>query len=233
MMRKLIYVPIIHMSADMGSIAKQVDKRGIAGFGEEFWKGHRETISGFWDVISDYFDYINMDTCNRKKMKIYQDGMIAEREVAQRIVEEGIKSGSKNYELVLRLVNRGAVLVKTEEFKLVKEELDRLLAITKAKSTSKKLFAFIKYRLIKNRLLSKRDKFISGRIDETLNQDETGILFLGAYHNIKKRLPKDIQIIELKDREKVMEYQRLVPFYNKNKERFEELARYLISPVNV
>ncbi|MBU4483755.1 MAG: hypothetical protein KKG62_06585, partial [Actinobacteria bacterium] len=84
-----------------------------------------------------------------------------------------------------------------------------------------------------NRLLSKRDKFISRRIDETLNQDETGILFLGAYHNIKKKLPKDIQIIELKDREKVMEYQKLVPFYNKKKERFEELGRYLISPIKV
>jgi len=232
-MRRLIYVPIIHMSADMGSVAKQADKRGIAGFGEEFWKRHRETISGFWDVISDYFDYIYMDVCNRKKMKIYQDGMIAEREVGQRIIEEGIKSGSKNYELVLRLLKRGAILIKIEDFKLVKEELDRLLAITKTKSTSKKLFAFIKYRLIKNRLLNKRDEFISRRIDETLNQDGAGVLFLGAYHNIKKRLPKDIQIIELKDRERVMEYQRLAPSYNKKKDQFEELSRYLISPVKV
>ena len=232
-MRRLIYVPIIHMSADMGSIAKKVDEKGVASFGEEFWKGHRETISGFWDVISDYFDYIDMDTRNRKKMKIYQDGMIAEREVGQKIVEEGIKSGSKNYELALRLVNRGAVLVKTEEFKLVKEELDRLLAITKAKSTSKKLFAFIKYKFTKNRLLKKRDEYISKRIDMTLKDDEIGILFLGAYHNIKNRLPADIQIIELKDREKVVEYQKLVPFYNKKKERFEELGRYLISPVKV
>jgi len=231
--RRLIYVPIIHMSADMGSIAKKVDEKGVASFGEEFWKGHRETISGFWDVISDYFDYIDMDTRNRKKMKIYQDGMIAEREVGQKIVEEGIKSGSKNYELALRLVNRGAVLVKTEEFKLVKEELDRLLAITKAKSTSKKLFAFIKYKFTKNRLLKKRDEYISKRIDMTLKDDEIGILFLGAYHNIKNRLPADIQIIELKDREKVVEYQKLVPFYNKKKERFEELGRYLISPVKV
>jgi len=174
-----------------------------------------------------------MDTRNRKKMKIYQDGMITEREVGQKIVEEGIKSGSKNYELVLRLLKRGAILTKTEDFKLVKEELDRLLAITKAKSTSKKLFAFIKYKFIKNRLLKRRDEYISKRIDKTLKDDEIGILFLGAYHNIKKRLPKDIQIIELKDREKVMEYQRLVPFYNKNKERFEELSRYLISPVKV
>ena len=232
-MRKLIYVPIIHMSADMGSIAKKVEEKGVASFGEEFWKEHRKTISGFWDAILHYFDFIDMDTRNKRNMKIYQDGMIAEREVAQRIIEEGIKSGSKNYELVLRLVNQGAVLVKTEEFKLVKEELDRLLAITKAKSTSKKLFAFIKYKFIKNKLLKKRDEFISKRIDKTLKDDEVGILFLGAYHNIKNKLSADIQIIELKDREKVVEYQKLVPFYNKNKERFEELGRYLILPVKV
>ena len=232
-MKALIYVPIIHMSADLGSLSKEVNRRGIAYLSEELWKEHIKTVEGFWDAISDYFDYIYIDVYNRKKMKIYQDGMIAEREVGQKIVEEGIKSGSKNYELVLRLLKRGAVLVKTEDFKLVKEELDRLLAITKAKSTSKKLFAFIKYRLIKNKLLNKRDEFISRRIDETLNQDEAGVLFLGAYHNIKKRLPKDIQIIELKDGEKIREYQRLLPFYHKNKERFEELSRYLISPLKV
>lgn len=81
--------------------------------------------------------------------------------------------------------------------------------------------------------MNKRDEFISRRIDETLNQDEAGVLFLGAYHNIKKRLPKDIQIIELKDGEKIREYQRLLPFYHKKKERFEELGRYLISPIKV
>ena len=68
-MRKLIYVPIIHMSADLGSIAKQVDKRGIAGFGEEFWKKHRETISGFWDSIVNYFSSLEVEN-----FKIYQDG---------------------------------------------------------------------------------------------------------------------------------------------------------------
>jgi len=105
--------------------------------------------------------------------------------------------------------------------------------INEAKSTSKKLFAFIKYKFTKNRLLKKRDEYISKKIDMTLKDDEIGILFLGAYHNTKNRLPADIQIIELKDREKVVEYQKLVPFYNKKKERFEELGRYLISPAKV
>lgn len=72
---------------------------------------------------------------------------------------------------------------------------DRLLAITQAKSITKKIVAFIRYRLVKGRLLNKRDRFIVKRIDETLN------------HNIKERLPRDIQITEVKVADKVREYQ--------------------------
>ena len=227
-MKALIYVPIIHTSADLGSLAKDLNRRGIADLGEELWKEHIKTVEGFWDVVSHYFDSIDVSG-----MKIYQDGMIAGGEVGQKIVEEGARSGSKNYELIARLLQRGAILFKTEDFKLVKRERDRLLAITQAKSLHEKLIAFIKYKLVKNRLLNKRDKFIAGRVDETLNQDETGIIFIGAYHNIKDRLPKDVRIMEIKNTEKVREYQKLIPFYNKNKERLKELGRYLISKIEV
>ena len=77
-------------------------------------------------------------------------------------------------------------MVKTEDFKLVKEELDRLVALTRGQSIAHKFIAFIKYKLAKDRLLDKRDKFIAKRIDESLRQDETGIIFIGAYHNIKR-----------------------------------------------
>ena len=227
-MKKLIYVPIIHMSADLGSLAKDLNRRGIADLGEELWKEHIKTVEGFWDVVSHYFDSIDI-----AGMKIYQDGMVAGGEVGQKIVEEGAKSGSKNYELVSELLKRGAILVKTEDFKLVKKERDKLLVIIQAKSVAEKLIAFIKYKLVKNILLNKRDKFIARRIDETLNQDEKGIVFIGAYHNIKGRLPKDVRTMEIKDTEKVREYQKLIPFYNKNRERFEELGRYLISKIEV
>jgi len=225
-MKKLIYVPIIHMSADLGSIAQQVDKRGIADLGPDMWEKHMETVKGFWDAVSHYFDSIDVSG-----MKIYQDGMVADGEVGQKIVEEGIKLGSKNYELVLGLLKRGAILVKTEDFKLVKEERDRLLAITQAKAITQKILSFMKYKLVKNRLLNKRDKFIAKSIKETLKDNEIGILFIGAYHNIKKRLPKEIQIKQTKDATRAREYQRLLPFYNKNKERFEELGRYLVSEI--
>ena len=226
-MRTLIYVPVIHTAADLGSIAKDVSKRGIADLGEEVWREHRRTVEGFWDAISHYFD--SKDVSN---IKIYQDGMVAEGEVGEKIVDETSKTGSKNYELVSRLLERGAILVRTEDFKLVKEERDRLLAITQANFIIQKIAAFIKYKLIKNRLLDERDRFIVKRIDQTLCHSEKAILFIGAYHNIKKRLPKDIQVKEIKEMDRVREYQRLLPFYNKNKRKFEELGRYLVSQIN-
>ncbi|MDP3297901.1 MAG: hypothetical protein Q8N09_10020 [Thermodesulfovibrionia bacterium] len=226
-MRTLLYVPIIHTSADLGSLAGDVTKRGIADLGEDVWKDHIKRVEGLWDAISHYFDSIDVSG-----MKIYQDGMVVGGEMGQNIVEEIAKAGSRNHELVSSLLKRGAILVKTEDFNLVKEERDRLLSITQAKSITQKIIAFIRYKLIKKRLLNKRDKFIAQIINETLNQGETGIIFMGAYHNIKKWLPNDIQIKEIKDANKVKEYQSLLPFCSKNRKRFEELGRYLISEIN-
>ena len=225
-MRTLIYIPVIHTSADLGSIAKEVAKRGIRDLGQELWEKHRRTVEGFWDVVSDYFDSIDV-----KDMKIYQDGMVAEDKVGKKIVEDTAKAGSKNYQLILKLLDRGAVLVKTEDFKLVKKEYDRLLAITQAKSITKKIIAFIKYKLVKVILLNRRDNFIANRIEQTLKADEKAILFIGAFHNIKKRLPKDIQIKEVKDAARVKRYQKLLPFYNKNGKQFDELGKYLVSEI--
>jgi hypothetical protein len=225
-MRTLIYVPVIHTSADLGSIAKDVTKRGITSLGEEIWTKHRKTVDGFWNVISDYFDSLDV-----KGMKIYQDGMVGEGEMGQKIVEDAAKAGSKNYQLVLRLLEKGAVLVKTEDFKLVKKEYDRLCAIIQAKSITRKIIAFIKYKLVKTILLNKRDAFIAERIDQTLKPDEQAILFIGASHNVKKRLPGSVQIREIKDADRVKKYQKLLPFYHKNGKEFDELGRYLVSPI--
>jgi len=226
-MRTLIYVPIIHTSVDLGSLAKDVTKRGIADLGEDAWKGHIRTVESFWDVIIDHFASVDVSG-----MKIYQDGMVAEGEIGEKIVEESLNLGSRNYQLVSKLLKRGAILVKTEDFNLVKIERDRLLKITQAKTVAEKLLGFTRYKLTKNMLLNKRDEYIAQRIDETLHEDQTGILFIGAYHNIKRKLPGDIQIKEIKDTQKVKEYQQLLPFCHKNKKRFEELGRYLISQVN-
>ncbi|MFH1856368.1 MAG: hypothetical protein ABH836_03945 [Candidatus Omnitrophota bacterium] len=225
-MKTLLYVPVIHTSGDLGSVATEVAKRGISRLGIKIWEEHDRTVEKFWDVLSRYFE-----TQNVSGVKIYQDGMIAEGEIARKIVEDGVKAGSSNYRLISKLLERGAFLVKTENFSLVKEERDRILALIHAKSFIRKLAALVKYKVVKNKLLKKRDKFIANRIDETLKHGEKAILFIGALHNIKEKLPNSFQVIEIKNISGIREYQRLFPFYPKFKKRIEELQKYLISKV--
>lgn len=226
-MRTLIYVPIIHMAADLGTLAPAVGERGIMGLGEEVWKEHLQTVKDFWDSLARYFDGLEVSG-----FKIFQDGLLANGEIGQKIVEEGLKSGSKNYEIISRLIHKGAVLVKTEDFALVKEERDHLIGLTKAGTKREKLIAYLKYKLSKNHLLKRRDRFIAERINETLKKGETGILFIGAYHNIIPMLNEDISVTEVKKIDKVREYQRLLPFHKKYKEQFEGLSRYMVSSVS-
>jgi len=226
-MKSLIYVPIIHTTADLGSLGGDVTKRGIVNLGEELWEEHRKTVDGFWDAVSHYFDSIDVSG-----MKIYQDGMVAEGEIGEKIVEEGIKAGSKNYELLSRLLQKRAILLKTEDLALVKTERDYLIELTKARTRIGKLIPYLRYRLIKNQLLGKRDRFIADRINQTLSSGETGILFIGAYHNIIPILEKDIHVKEIKDTKKIRGYNMALLHGGKDRgERLEVLSEYLISPI--
>lgn len=224
-MRKLIYVPIIHVSADLGEVASEIDKRAGSSFGKEDWKKHKDTVSGFWDSIVRYFFSLEV-----KDFKIYQDGMVADGEMGMRIVSEGEKKGSINYKIVSRLVKQEAQLVRTEDFSLVKKEYDYIIKIAKAKKMVKRIIAALNYRFHKKKLLRERDESIADTIDKTLGEGETGILFLGAHHEIVSKLPKDIDIIEVKKRDIINKYQKAF-LSKKDKEKLDKLAEYLNSPV--
>jgi len=224
-MRRLIYIPIIHLSADLGEIAGEVNKKGQFLVGNDRWRTHLDTIMGFWDAVARYLD--NLEAEN---LKIYQDGLMINGTIAQRIVDDGVKRKSKNYEIISRLLDRGARLIRTEDFPLVKKEYDRVMAIVRADRITKKIMAVLAYRFQKKRILRKRDLFIARVIDKTLKEGETGILFLGADHDILPKLPKDIKITELKKREKLREYQRRFSS-EKSRGRVAHLAEYLTSQI--
>lgn len=228
MMRTLLYVPIIHMAADLGTLAPEVAQRGVNGVGEEGWRKHLETVEGFWNSLAIYFDAMG-----GSGVRVYQDGLVANGDMGQKIVEEVAKSGSKNYEIIAGLIRKGAVLVRTEDLELVKKERDHIVEMTRASTRAKKLIAYLGYMRTKDHLLKKRDRFIAGRINETLKSGETGVLFIGAYHNIIPFLDKDIRIREIKETEKIKDYQKALLQIGKNKKRFEALSGYLVSPVDL
>jgi hypothetical protein len=225
-MRTLIYVPIIHGGADLGSLSNEIAKRGMAALGKEVWARHQETIAGFWRVVWEYCDGIRA-----MGVKIYQDGMVADGPLGRKIVEDTAAAGSLNYRLVLSLLDRGACLVKTEELDLVKREYDGLVAMTRARTMASRLLAVARYKLIKSVLLRRRDTFIAKRIDETLESAETGILFIGALHLVAGRLAPDIRVEEIKDAKRVRDYQKLLPCHSRHRQKLEELAEYLIGRV--
>ena len=153
---------------------------------------------------------------------------MAAGDLGQKIIEGGARKGSRNYLIVLDLMKRGGEIRKTEDIALLKEEYNRILKLAQTKSPWEKSTAYIGYGGHKDRLMEKRDRFIANTINETLNEGETGVLFIGAYHDVSPHLAKDIAIKEIKDIARVRKYfKELVS--GKDKERFEKLAEDLIN----
>lgn len=222
-MRKLLYVPILHSSADMGSIASKLESRGLAIIGIEGWEKHKRTISKFWDSIAEYFKSLNV-----KGFQIYQDGLLADGELGMRVVNSAAAKGSKNYQIIKHLVSKGARIMKTEDMAILMREVEIIKGMANSNSRLKKLAIALQYKMIKNKLLKERDKFIADRINKTLVKE--GIIFIGAYHNIIPLLNKDIKVEEVKEKAKVEEYQKIF-FLRSKEDNSKKLAKYLTAPI--
>lgn len=224
-MRQLYYVPIIHVTEDFGSLAPTINKKGAAILGKNAWQTHQQVIANFWSSLADFFKKVDVSG-----WKVYQDGMAADGEIAKKIVNEASIKGSKNYQVVQSMLAKGAFIIKTEDIILLKTELENIASLAKAKTFAEKTLAYVRHRWEKDRLTKKRDSFIAGRINETLKDGETGVLFIGAEHHILPLLSKDIKVIEVKDRQKVQSYQKGL-LSRKKTDNFTALAQYLSSPI--
>jgi hypothetical protein len=229
-MKRLYLVPIIHTGPDMGSIAPALDRIGSKTVGKEAWGRHLETVSRFWDSIEDFFENLELPA-----VKIFQDGMVADGEKALKIVDEGERAGSRNYRIISSLLRKGAALIKTEDMALVMSEHSYIVKIAEAKSPRESQTAARNYRLAERKLLEARDNFIARAITGALHEGETGILFIGGYHNIMSKLPMEIEIIQVKDSARVREYHALLtrPDHRREDSHFRHLAEYLVSPVSI
>lgn len=223
--RTLLYVPVIHMEADLGTLAPTLEERSNRITGEQRWIRHKKTVADFWDAIADYLDPVEA-----QGLKIYQDGLVADGELGLKIVCSGAEMGSKNHQIILKLIQKGGELIRTEDIRLVKQEYEYLVRLAQSKSLLRKALAYLQHKLDKARLTQERDEFIAARIDDTLAEGERGILFLGAYHDVPPLLPKDMEVKELKEREKVSAYfAELIA--GRDESEFDRLAAYLASPV--
>ncbi len=193
-MRKLILIRIVHTSADMGSMGEGLIKEGMTKIGREKWLENQRKIEKFWDDLEKEIDGLDLDY---SRTRIYQDGLPCGGELGLRIVRETADKGSRNYQIVRKLIERGAAVEATESPELLRKEYGHIKAIVTARTPEEKVDAARRYDQIKDELMQERDAYIAKVIDSSLKDDETGVLFIGAFHNVIPRLAKDIEVKSL------------------------------------
>lgn len=192
-MRELFLIRIVHTSADMGSMGEGLIKEGMAKVGREKWLENQRKIEKFWDAVEIELNALNLDY---SKIRIYQDGLPCGGDLGLKIVKETADKGSKNYQIVRNLIERGATIEATESPELLRREYGHIQVMVAA-SGVEKAEAMDRYERIKDSLMQERDTFIAKAIDITLKDGEIGLLFIGAAHNVIPRLAKDILVKSL------------------------------------
>jgi len=195
-MRTLIYIPIVHTDADMGAMSESLQQIYMKEYGRRKWTRRTATVEKMWKEIERRIAALPLDYT---KLKLYQDGLPKcgqELEIAKSVAA----GGSKNFQLLVRLVEKGARLIGTEDPDLLIQEYNRLrnaldnLKGSRGRVLLKKSVTVGGTSASVEGFVSQRDKYIAARIHETLRDDETGLLFLGVVHRANEMLPSDIRI---------------------------------------
>jgi len=195
-MRTLIYIPIVHTDADMGAMSESLQQIYMKEYGRRKWTRRTATVEKMWKEIERRIAALPLDYT---KLKLYQDGLPKcgqELEIAKSVAA----GGSKNFQLLVRLVEKGARLIGTENPDLLIQEYNRLrnaldnLKGSRGRVLLKKSVTVGGTSASVEGFVSQRDKYIAARIHETLRDDETGLLFLGVVHRANEMLPSDIRI---------------------------------------
>jgi hypothetical protein len=139
-----------------------------------------------------------------ERVRLYQDGLpVCGRELE--IVADLAKKGSLNHRLLQQLIEKGASLMGTESAELLLEEYERAKVAARSAiaghsrgSRGSRPSGRGPASLPADTLLSRRDGFIAARINSTLREGETGILFLGMLHSLDNLLAEDIEVVKVR-----------------------------------
>ncbi|MDQ2715542.1 MAG: hypothetical protein M3Z08_11595 [Chloroflexota bacterium] len=224
-MRRLFYIPILHTAADLGTLAPGVEEHAIAVSGSSARQKQAEVVGLYWREIASYWQGQTV-----AGLKIFQDGMPVDGPVGAQIVKSLAQSGSINHLIIEHLLENGAILMKTEDPAPLKEEYFLTKELAQKKPLLGTVQALLRYRWRKGQLLRARDSYIIKRINEGLQEGDSGVCFLGAAHRVVPGLAKDIEVIALKDPAKVRRYfQKLTS--RRREAEVNKLGYYLTAPI--
>ncbi len=191
--RQLILVRVMHTQADMGSVSESVRALYNRKFGKRQWECHVKAVDNTWRTIRNKINRMDLDY---EKLRLYQDGLPHCGREAD-IVTALAEAGSQNHRLLLDLMEKGAQLVGTESPELLMEEYELVQRALKSLESGGSDDLAGPLGGEREALLKRRDRYIANRIDETLHEDETGMIFLGLLHSLGEHLPQDVRLSTL------------------------------------
>jgi hypothetical protein len=186
--RKLIYLPIVHTAADMGTLGASIRGKKLSTLGRQGLTRNAAVVEKMWEEIERVVASLPLA---QGTARLYQDGLpVCGHERA--IVSELAGAGSRNHRLLLELEARGATLMGTESPELLVQEYQLATAAFASEAAAR---TDNRQQILRDTLLEKRDRFVADRINKTLGAGECGILFLGLLHEAAKYLDPDIDVV--------------------------------------
>jgi hypothetical protein len=165
-------------------MADEVRRRFQEAFGAEEWTRRFASVEAMWDGLRTKLCGLSMTW---PSTRIYQDGLpVCGRE--REIVSDLAQKGSRNHQLLAELALRGATLMGTEDPQVMVREYRRVQRLVQASRERAPDSLVQELKQEGETILRERDAFIARRIDATLEEGETGILFLGLLHRVDELL---------------------------------------------
>jgi len=163
--RKLYFVPLIYC-------------------GKESPAEYLEKFNRYWDQVENQMG--NLELKLGRVDKIYHELIPIGGDDGFKAIEE---LNDKSYQIVKNRLDKGAYLEVIEESELLTEFMDwsRCLAVG---LQNQKVFTKVYESYAE--VSQKRNEHIARQIDETLKEDETGVLFMREEHQVQ--FPADIQV---------------------------------------
>lgn len=196
----LYYVPIIHSIEDYGSLGPAVKEALVRQRGEVGFANFQRSINEFWKIAEERIEKIVSDVAG---LIIYHDGFpVGSPEKILELFGYMCKDTPKssNFQLVKKLLDKGAMLEGTEDINLLIEQVNLYKRATEA-ATPEEQAKIIAAQAARSREIMKlRDEFIAKRINDTLPESGKGILFIGRDHDVigeLEKLPRKFRVIDI------------------------------------
>jgi hypothetical protein len=166
--RKLYFVPLIYSGKDAPD-------------------DYREKFERYWEEAESHIN--NLEAKMGRIRKVYHEAIFVPGDEGMKLIE---KMNSKSYQIVKSKMEKGAELQATEDKDLATESTDWERCLMIGIMNEKVAERISEFYLEASR---KRYEHIAKRIDETLKEGETGLLFIKENHWVQ--FPSTIEVFNV------------------------------------